>query len=32
VLGIPLEQQYVDQSGRPTFLLPEGARPIAELV
>jgi hypothetical protein len=32
VLGIPLDQQYVDQSGRPTFLLPEGARPIAELV
>ncbi len=32
VLGINAQQQYVDQSGRPTILLPEGARPIAELV
>ena len=32
VLGINQQQQYVDQSGRPTFLLPDGARPIAELV
>ena len=32
VLGINAQTQYQDQSGRPTFLLPEGARPIAELV
>jgi hypothetical protein len=32
VLGINPQQQYVDQSGRPQFLLPEGARAIAELV
>ena len=32
VLGIPPQQQYVDQIGRPQYLLPEGARPIAELV
>jgi Protein of unknown function (DUF1501) len=32
VLGINPQQQYIDQSGRPQFLLPEGARPIAELV
>ena len=32
VLGIHAQQQYVDQSGRPQFLLPEGAQPIAELV
>jgi hypothetical protein len=32
VLGIDLHQQYLDQSGRPQFLLPEGATPIAELV
>jgi len=32
VLGIDSTQQYIDQSGRPTYLLPEGARPIAELI
>ncbi|MBI3821686.1 MAG: DUF1501 domain-containing protein [Planctomycetes bacterium] len=32
VLGINQQTQYQDQSGRPTYLLPEGARPIAELV
>ncbi|MBM3994240.1 MAG: DUF1501 domain-containing protein [Planctomycetes bacterium] len=32
VLGIPQQLQYNDQTGRPTYLLPEGARPIAELV
>jgi hypothetical protein len=32
VLGINPQQQYADQSGRPQFLLPEGARLIAELV
>jgi hypothetical protein len=32
VLGIDAHQQYLDPSGRPTTLLPEGARPIAELV
>lgn len=32
VLGIDQRTQYQDPSGRPTYLLPEGARPIAELV
>jgi Protein of unknown function (DUF1501) len=32
VLGIDPQLQYQDQSGRPQFLLPEEARPIAELV
>lgn len=32
VLGIDVEQRFIDQSGRPTFLLPEGARPIRELI
>jgi hypothetical protein len=32
VLGIDLQQQIVDPSGRPTYLLPEGASPIAELI
>jgi hypothetical protein len=32
VLGIDQHLQFVDQSGRPTYLLPEGARPIADLV
>ena len=32
VLGIPPQTQFVDQSGRPTYLLPEGARAISELV
>ena len=32
VLGIDAQTQYHDQSGRPQYLLPEGARPIAELV
>jgi hypothetical protein len=32
VLGIDPQQQYPDPSGRPQFLLPEGAQPIAELI
>ena len=32
VLGINQQTQLRDQSGRPTYLLPEGARPIADLV
>jgi uncharacterized protein (DUF1501 family) len=32
VLGINPQTQYQDQTGRPTYLLPEGARAIAELV
>jgi hypothetical protein len=32
VLGIDAQQRVVDQSGRPQFLLPEGAKPIAELI
>jgi hypothetical protein len=32
VLGIDHQIQFRDQSGRPTYLLPEGAKPIAELV
>jgi hypothetical protein len=32
VLGINGQQQYVDQSGRPQYFVPEGGRPIAELV
>jgi hypothetical protein len=32
VLGIDGRQQYVDQSGRPQYLVPEGGQPIAELV
>jgi hypothetical protein len=32
VLGIDPTLQYMDPTGRPTFLLPEGAEPIAELV
>ncbi len=32
VLGIEPQQQVVDQSGRPQFLLPDGAKPIAELI
>ena len=32
VLGIDPQQQYVDQAGRPQYLLPDGAKPIAELV
>jgi hypothetical protein len=32
VLGIDPQLQYQDPSGRPTYLLPEGAMPIAELV
>lgn len=32
VLGIDPQTQYHDQSGRPQYLLPQGARPIAELV
>lgn len=32
VLGIDPHTQYVDQSGRPQYLLPDGAAPIRELV
>jgi len=32
VLGIDPQVQFNDQSGRPTYLLPEGAKAIAELV
>jgi hypothetical protein len=32
VLGIDLQRQYVDPSGRPQYLVPEGGRPIAELL
>jgi hypothetical protein len=32
VLGIDLHLQYPDPSGRPQYLIPEGAQPIAELV
>lgn len=32
VLGIDPHTQYIDQSGRPQFLLPDGATPIRELV
>jgi len=32
VLGIDPQKQFPDQSGRPQFLLPEGAQPIAELL
>jgi hypothetical protein len=32
VLGINPQQQFVDPSGRPQFLLPDGGRPIAELI
>jgi hypothetical protein len=32
VLGINQQTQFQDQSGRPTYLLPEGARPIQELI
>ena len=31
VLGIPLEQQFHDQAGRPTSMI-DGGKPIAELV
>jgi uncharacterized protein (DUF1501 family) len=32
VLGINPQQQVIDPTGRPQFLLPEGARPIGELI
>jgi hypothetical protein len=32
VLGIDPQVQVNDPSGRPTYLLPEGTRPVAELV
>jgi hypothetical protein len=32
VLGIDQQQQFTDQIGRPQYLLPEGAKPIAELI
>src|SRR5919204_630579 len=31
VLGLPMDQQYVDPSGRPLSMI-DGGRPIAELV
>ena len=31
-MGIDPHTQYIDQSGRPQFLLPDGASPIRELV
>ena len=31
VLGIDPQTQFLDPSGRPQYLLPEGAKPIAEL-
>jgi hypothetical protein len=32
VLGIDPQTQFPDSAGRPTYLLPDGAQPIAELV
>lgn len=32
VLGIDAGLQFPDQAGRPQYLLPDGARPIAELI
>jgi hypothetical protein len=32
VLGIDMQQQYADFSGRPQYLLPDHAKPIAELI
>jgi hypothetical protein len=32
VLGIDPQTQFIDQSGRPQFLLPDSAKPIKELV
>jgi hypothetical protein len=32
VLGIDPQTQYIDQSGRPQYLLPDGAVPIRELI
>jgi hypothetical protein len=32
VLGIDPELQFKDQSGRPQYLVPEGAKAIAELI
>src|SRR5262249_6275732 len=32
VLGIDPQLQFQDHSGRPQYLLPEGAKPIAELI
>lgn len=32
VLGIDPHTQYLDQSGRPQYLLPDGATPIRELI
>jgi hypothetical protein len=32
VLGIDLDLQFSDPSGRPQYLLPDGAKPISELV
>jgi hypothetical protein len=31
-LGLDPQKQLVDPTGRPTYLLPEGAKPIAELI
>jgi hypothetical protein len=32
VLGIDPHSQFIDQSGRPQYLLPDGAQPIRELI
>ena len=32
VLGIDAELQFRDFSGRPQYLLPDGANPISELI
>jgi hypothetical protein len=32
VLGFDLHTQFIDQNGRPQYLLPDGSQPIAELV
>jgi hypothetical protein len=32
VLGLDVHTQLIDQSGRPQYLVPEGAAPIAELI
>jgi len=32
VLGIDPHTQFPDSAGRPTYLLPDGSQPIAELI
>jgi hypothetical protein len=31
-LGVPLDVTYIDHQGRPTYVIEEGGRPLAELV